>query len=297
MHGAGNDYVLLDAREEEKDWSSLAKMMCDRHYGVGSDGLLVISQSLIADIRMRMFNPDGSKAEMCGNGIRCFTKYVVERDISKIINEQVSIETDAGILEVKPIINNGEVDRVRVNMGTPKFYACDIPVLLPHHEQGFQGGNLLNIPDILRNELDLTQLVVEYPLKVDRWDLKITCVSMGNPHAVAFIDDSIESIPLEILGPSMERHELFPKQVNFHVVNVGRASTLRARTWERGAGLTLACGTGAGAIHAVAYLLGLVGDTSQIDMPGGVLSITWPGFGSLMMEGPADQVFEGEWKI
>ena len=145
MHGAGNDYVLLDAREEEKDWSSLAKMMCDRHYGVGSDGLLVISQSLIADIRMRMFNPDGSKAEMCGNGIRCFTKYVVERDISKIINEQVSIETDAGILEVKPIINNGEVDRVRVNMGTPKFYACDIPVLLPHHEQGFQGGNLLNI--------------------------------------------------------------------------------------------------------------------------------------------------------
>ncbi|MCZ6614660.1 MAG: diaminopimelate epimerase [Chloroflexi bacterium] len=296
MHGAGNDYVLLDARQQERDWSALARTLCDRHFGVGSDGLLLIAQSSVADIRMRMYNPDGSEAEMCGNGIRCFAKYVLEREIVPASEGPLRVETGNGILDVMPLSGNGRINRVRVHMGAPRFHAADVPIRLPEGEYGLQmDARSLNITDALKDELDLGQLVAGYPVDVDGQRFRVTGVSMGNPHAVAFIDEPVDQVPLHLLGPVMEHHPLFPERVNFQIVNVEGRGALKARTWERGAGLTLASGTGACAIHAAAHLLGLVDDTTQVHMPGGVLALTWPGSGQVTMEGPAEEVYEGEW--
>ncbi|MFC1935751.1 diaminopimelate epimerase [Chloroflexota bacterium] len=294
MHGAGNDYVLIDARNEERDWSTLAQELCDRHYGVGSDGLLLVATSAAADIRMRMFNPDGSEAEMCGNGIRCFAKYVVERCIVSPCDDPLRVETGAGILDIVPFINgDGHVTGARVAMGEPRFHAEEIPVRIPEGERGLQ-------LDITNVGLDISivpdRLVAGYPVELEGQTFRITCVSMGNPHAVAFIDDPVEQMPLHVLGPPMERHPMFPQRVNFHIVNVQGRDRLQARTWERGAGLTLACGTGACAIQAAARLLDLTDDRVELQMPGGVLTVTWPGHGQVYMEGPAEEAFEGEWK-
>ena len=297
MQGAGNDYVLLDARQQERDWSALARTLCDRHFGVGSDGLLLVAPSSVADIRMRMYNPDGSEAEMCGNGIRCFAKYVLERKIVHASEGPLRVETEAGVLQVHPLSDNGRINRARVEMGVPRFHAADVPVRIPDGDYGLQVDvRSLNIADALKDELDLGQLVAGYPVDVDGQRFRITCVSMGNPHAVAFIDEPVAQVPLHLLGPSVEHHPLFPERVNFHIVNVEGRGVLKARSWERGAGLTLACGTGACAIHVAAHLLGLVDDTTQVHMPGGVLALTWPGSGQVTMEGPIEEVYEGEWK-
>ncbi len=296
MHGAGNDYVLLDARQQDADWSAMARELCDRHYGVGADGLLLVAPSAAADIRMRMLNPDGSEAQMCGNGIRCFTKYVVERSIVDAREGPVRVETESGVLEVTPLADNGRINRARAGMGVPRFHADDIPVRIPEGERGLHADVAqLNISDALKGELDIDRLVVNYPAKVDGRTFKINCVSMGNPHAVAFFVESVDDVPLDMLGPQVEHHPLFPERINFHIVNVEDRGHLKGRTWERGAGLTLACGTGACAIHVVAHLLGLVDDTTLVQMPGGLLTLTWPGYGQVTMEGPVEEVFEGEW--
>ncbi|MBI4198869.1 MAG: diaminopimelate epimerase [Chloroflexi bacterium] len=296
MHGAGNDYVVLDARKASDDWASLARQLCDRHYGVGSDGLLVVVSSRVADIRMRMFNPDGSEAEMCGNGIRCFTKYVLERGIVSRGRAPVRVETGAGVLEVAPFWgHDGRVERARVAMGEPRFSARDIPVLLPAGESGLR----LDITNLSRDvtvRFRTEELVAGYPLQVDGRTFSVTCVSMGNPHAVAFLEEPVDLVPLERLGPMVEHHPLFPRRVNFHIVNRYDGSHLKARSWERGAGLTLACGTGACAIQAAARLLGLTEETVELQMPGGVLIVSWPGDGPVHLEGPAEEVFEGEWR-
>lgn len=298
MHGAGNDYVLVDARHDEADWASLANSLCNRHYGVGADGLLLVAPSSIADIRMRMFNPDGSEAQMCGNGLRCFSKYVLDRGAVDIRNDKLRVETNAGVLSVEPLSENGHINRARVAMGEPRFHAREIPVLLADEKSALcVEPAQLNISDVLRDDLDVAQLVVNYPLEVDRHSFKTTCVSMGNPHAVAFFRESVDDVPLHLLGPLVEHHPLFPERVNFQIVNVDDRGHMKARTWERGAGLTLACGTGACAIHSVAHLLGMVDDTTQIQMPGGILTLTWPGSGPVFMEGPVEEVFEGEWKV
>ena len=252
MHGAGNDYVVLDARNEDKDWSTLAVEMCDRHYGVGADGLLLLEPSAVGDVRMRMFNPDGSQAEMCGNGIRCFAKYVLERDLVSLNGGPLHVETGNGLLDIVPLTDgNGRIARARVAMGEPRFNAPDIPVQLPAGENGRQlDVELLDITNGIVPE----QLVVEYAVELAGETFEITCVSMGNPHAVAFIDRPVDEVDLDRLGPLMEHHPIFPKRVNFHVVNVEDRGRLKARTWERGAGLTLACGTGACAIQAAARL-------------------------------------------
>ncbi|MBI2170498.1 MAG: diaminopimelate epimerase [Chloroflexi bacterium] len=291
MHGAGNDYVVLDARGQQHDWAELARKMCDRHYGVGADGLLLVVPSELADIRMRMFNPDGSEAEMCGNGIRCFAKYVIER---RIVAKEgaLKVETGNGVLDVTPIAANGKVHRARVSMGEPRFRAEDIPVAIPPGEKGF----CLKPSQLDIKSMHTESLVAGYPITVDGRTFAIIGVSMGNPHAVAFIDEPVDSVPLETIGPKVEHHPIFPRRVNFHVVNLLGRDRLKARTWERGAGITLACGTGACAIQAVARLLGLTDDTVQLQMPGGVLTITWPGHGPVIMEGPVEEVFEGEWR-
>jgi len=269
MHGIGNDFPVIDARGLEGiDWPSLAVAMCDRHFGVGGDGIILVLGSDVADFRMRMYNPDGSEAEMCGNGIRCFGRYLFERGLTD--KTLLSVETGAGVLELKLSLQDGKVSAITVSMGEPHLAADAIPAALAGER------------------------IVDYPLEVGGSSLKLTLVSMGNPHAVAFVDD-VQSFPLAEVGPLVERHSLFPRRINFEVVRVLSRQSLEARVWERGAGITLACGTGACASMVAARLKGLVDDRAEVRLPGGVLTIEWPGSGPVLLTGPAEFVFDGAW--
>jgi diaminopimelate epimerase len=272
MHGTGNDFVVINASGEERDWSSLAVAMCDRHFGVGSDGLILALPSSNADLRMRMFNPDGSEAEMCGNGIRCLTKFAIENGIANPKAGAITIETLAGDLRCETSIRDGRVDRVRVAMGAPRFRPEQISV------KADGDGPLRN-----------------FPVSVDGSSYPVTCVSMGNPHAVLFTDTPVERFDLEHIGPRIEHHPAFPKRVNFEVVNVLERGHVRARVWERGAGLTLACGTGACAVGVAAYLADISDGRTIVSLPGGDLEIEWDGSGDVFLSGPAVEVFRGEW--
>jgi diaminopimelate epimerase len=277
MHGAGNDYVLVDARELDADWPHLAKAMCNRHIGVGADGILLVLPSDAADIRMRMLNPDGSEAEMCGNGIRCLAKYVLERGIVQRDKSSINIETMMGVRTLEPIWQDGKVSRARVGMGEPELRSERIPVAL---SEDVAGGPVL-----------------DFPLEVGGVDLNLTFVSMGNPHAVAFIETPVSKFPLHRIGPQVENHAIFPNKVNFSIVNVKEERWTEARVWERGVGETLACGTGACAIAVASRLHGLIGDEVDITLPGGILTVSWDGVGQVYLEGPAEEVFEGEWNV
>ena len=277
MHGAGNDYVYVDARSESRDWPELSRQMSDRHFGVGGDGLILIKNSDIADLKMSMFNADGSEAEMCGNGIRCFVKYAVDRGIVSNSGASVSVETLAGIRQIVPIRENGRITRARVSMGMPIFTPNDIPVKLESVGEYGPGP------------------VLEYPIQMDGYDLPLSFVSMGNPHAVTFIDTPVAEFPLQIVGPKMEHHSIFPNRVNFEIVNVDSPNHLTARVWERGSGETLACGTGACGIAVASILTGHSGNTVDISLPGGTLKVDWDGQGEVFLEGPAQEVFSGEW--
>ena len=276
MHGAGNDYVVIDARGIEADWHGLARDMCHRRFGVGSDGLLLVLPSDCADVRMRMFNPDGSEAEMCGNGIRCLVKFALERGVVSQGDGPLNVETLAGIRRLEPLWDGSAVSSSRVDMGEPELRPERIPVALT---EDMAGGPVL-----------------DFPLSVDDVELNLTFVSMGNPHAVAFIDTPVERFPLHRIGPQVENNGLFPNKVNFSIVNVKEEGKLSARVWERGAGETMACGTGACAIAVASRLHGLTEDMVDITLPGGVLSIAWDAKGPVFMEGPAADVFDGEWR-
>ena len=277
MHGAGNDYVYVDARSESRDWPELSRQMSDRHFGVGGDGLILIKNSDIADLKMSMFNADGSEAEMCGNGIRCFVKYAVDRGIVSNSGASVSVETLAGIRQIVPIRENGRITRARVSMGMPIFTPNDIPVKLESAGEYGSGP------------------VLEYPIQMDGYDLPLSFVSMGNPHAVTFIDTPVAEFPLQIVGPKMEHHSIFPNRVNFEIVSVDSPAHLTARVWERGSGETLACGTGACGIAVASMLNGHSKDTVDITLSGGTLKVDWDGQGEVYLEGPAEEVFSGEW--
>ena len=277
MHGAGNDYVYVDARSESRDWPELSRQMSDRHFGVGGDGLILIKNSDIADLKMSMFNADGSEAEMCGNGIRCFVKYAVDRGIVSNSGASVSVETLAGIRQIVPIRENGRITRARVSMGMPIFTPNDIPVKLESVGEYGSGP------------------VLEYPIQMDGYDLPLSFVSMGNPHAVTFIDTPVAEFPLQIVGPKIEHHSIFPNRVNFEIVSVDSPAHLTARVWERGSGETLACGTGACGIAVASMLNGHSKDTVDITLPGGTLKVDWDGQGEVYLEGPAEEVFSGEW--
>ena len=277
MHGAGNDYVYVDARSQEQDWPELARRMSDRHFGVGSDGLILIKGSDVADLKMSMYNADGSEAEMCGNGIRCFVKYAVDRTIVSSSNGSVSVETLAGIRNITPISEYGTVTGARVSMGAPILTPDTVPVNLDAAGEYGSGP------------------VLEYPFEMDGYDLHLSFVSMGNPHAVTFIDTPVAEFPLLTVGTKVENHSIFPRRVNFEIVNVDNPTHLTARVWERGSGETLACGTGACGI-AVASILGAHTDnTVSITLPGGTLKVDWDGQGEVYLEGPAEEVFSGEW--
>ena len=277
MHGAGNDYVYVDARSENRDWNELSRQMSDRHFGVGGDGLILIKDSDVADLKMSMFNADGSEAEMCGNGIRCFVKYVVDRGIVSYSSTSVSVETLAGIRRVAPIAENGQVVAARVSMGNPILTPTDVPVKLESAGE-YGSGPLLG-----------------YPFQMDGHDLPLSFVSMGNPHAVTFIDTPVAEFPLHTVGPKMEHHSIFPNRVNFEIVNIDSLDHLTARVWERGSGETMACGTGACGIAVASILGGHTGNAVDITLPGGTLTVNWDGEGEVFLEGPAQEVFNGEW--
>ncbi len=277
MQGAGNDYVYVDARRLDMDWPQVSKAISDRHFGVGSDGLILIMDSNVANLRMRMFNADGSEGEMCGNGIRCFAKYAIERGIVSPPKGGLTVETLAGIRTVAPVYQGRRVSGARVSMGRPRLDPQEVPVNLDP-AMGFKKGPVL-----------------KYPVRIRDVQLPCNFVSMGNPHAVCFIDHPVGEFPLHTIGPLVEHHPMFPRRVNFEIVNVTGPGKLTARVWERGSGETQACGTGACAIAVAGRLLGLTGDVVDITLPGGALTIQWDGSGEVFLEGPAVEVFNGEW--
>ncbi|WP_432822144.1 diaminopimelate epimerase [Trichloromonas sp.] len=272
MHGAGNDYVYVNGFEETiTDPQALAIAVSSRQFGIGSDGLILILPSQVADVRMRMFNADGSEAEMCGNGIRCVAKYAYDHGLVR--DKAIRVETAAGIKPLQLFTNSdNRVDRIRVNMGVPALKRQDIPMNGP---------------------ADL-QVVAENLEILDR-TFEITCVSMGNPHCVIFVD-SIEQFPVEQYGPAIENHPLFPRRINVEFVEVISPGEVRQRTWERGAGETLACGTGAAAVAVAGVLTGRT-DRQQLNhLRGGDLEMEWAEDGCIYMTGPAVQVFEGDYQ-
>ena len=282
MHGAGNDYLYIDARDHDDfstDWSQLSRSMSDRHFGVGSDGIILIEDSGIADLKMRMFNADGSESEMCGNGIRCFAKYAIDRGLATPGADGIEVETLAGIRTVVPIYDGDRITGARVAMGEPLLEPGDVPVILDP-PSGYPTGP-----------------VTGYPLAVDSLELSLSFVSMGNPHAITFIDQPVGEFPLHTIGPMVEHHSIFPNRVNFETVNITGPGAMTARVWERGSGETMACGTGACAIAVAARLLGIADGRVDITLPGGTLSIDWDGEGEVYLEGPAEEIFSGKWPV
>ena len=278
FHGAGNDYIYMDARDleahgQDRDWPEVARRVSDRHFGVGSDGLILLRSSEIADARMQMFNADGSEGLMCGNGIRCLVRFGLDVKALTSCNYAFDIETASGVLNVRPLWSDGQMARASVSMGSPRLTAPEIPVDIA----GEQGE------------------VLDHPLTVAGHDLLLSCVSMGNPHAVMFLQDCVEGFPLTEVGPLVERHPMFPEGVNFEIVNVVDRGRIRVRVWERGSGITLACGTGACAAVVASRLHGLVDDEVFVELPGGELTVIWSGQGNVTLEGPVSRVFEGDW--
>ena len=279
MQATGNDFILVNASKVNRDWSRMAIAMCDRHFGVGSDGLLVVSPSDKADLCMREFNLDGSEAEACGNGLRCVAKYAAYSGLVNAGTRQISVETIAGIRQAKLYRTGEKETMIQVSMGKPRFGAKDIPVLI----EPSQG------------EADDIKPLLDYPLTIDDQELLLDFVSMGNPHAVCFWQHSVADFPLSRLGPEVEQHRLFPNRVNFEVANVINRQRIEARVWERGVGETLACGSGVCAVTVAAQLHGYIGNKVDIKLPGGILNVEWDGVGEVLLSGSAKVVFTGEW--
>jgi len=270
LHGIGNDYIYINAiKHTVKNPKRLAIAMSDRHFGVGSDGLILILPSQKADFRMRMFNADGSEAEMCGNGIRAFAKYVYDHKLTKKTN--LSVETLAGIKYLTCTLKNGKVHSVTVDMGQPILLRDKIPMI----------GN--------------PGMVIEEEIHVDGVKFPITAVSMGNPHAVIYVED-VKNFPVEKYGPMIENHELFPKRTNVEFVEIVNEKEVIQRTWERGSGETLACGTGASAVTVAGVLTKKTARKLKVHLTGGDLTIEWNEKNNhVFLTGPAEEVFEGVW--
>ena len=270
MHGIGNDYVYVNClKEKVEDPAEAARFVSDRHFGIGSDGLILIKPSEVADFQMDMYNADGSRSEMCGNGVRCVAKYVYDYGLTD--KTEVDIETGAGIKHIVLTIRDGKVEKARVDMGEPILK----PELVPVKGEG----------DKLVNE----------PILVDGQQYRMTCVSMGNPHAVVFLDEDVKKLDIEKIGPKFENHERFPKRTNTEFMNVMDRHTMNMRVWERGSGETLACGTGTCASVVAAVLNGFTERDVLVHLLGGDLEIHWDEKDNhVYMTGSATTVFDGE---
>ena len=279
LQGTGNDFVLVETSDEGRDWSKLAVAMCDRHFGIGSDGLLLLLPSNNADFRMRMFDPDGSEAEACGNGIRCLARYVYDKGMINADADRISVETIVGVRQLKLNKKDGQLIGIRAGMGEPAFKAEEIPVKI---EQG-------------REKIVYIKNMMSYPVHINGIDLLLNLVSMGNPHAVYFQDSPVAGFPLAQVGPRVENLAMFPRRTNFEVARVINRAEMEVRTWERGVGETLACGSGACAVAVAAQLCGYVDNKVNIKLLGGTLQLEWDGAGEVLMTGPAETVFHGEW--
>lgn len=273
MHGIGNDYVFVDCflesilRPEET-----ARMISDRHFGIGSDGLILIKPSVKADFEMAMYNADGSRGEMCGNGIRCMAKYVYEKGLTD--KTCITIETLAGIRTLWMTVEKETVTEVRVDMGSPIWEAEQIPVISKE------------------------KMVIRQPIRIGNSSFFVTCVSMGNPHCVVFLEEAVEAMQIEDIGSLLECHEIFPKRTNVEFVNILSEEELRMRVWERGSGETLACGTGACAVAAAAIVNGYADTRVRVHLTGGELEIFWDRKENrIYMTGPAVQVYEGDFRL
>ena len=271
MQGLGNDYVYVNCfKEKIDDPSALAVRISDRHFGVGSDGLILINPSKVADCEMEMYNADGSRGEMCGNGIRCVGKYMYDYGLTD--KEAISVETLAGIKYLQFFIENGKVAKVKVDMGSPILTPAEIPVVAEGER------------------------AVDEPIVVDGAEYRMTCISMGNPHAIVYVDD-VKNLQIEKIGPSFEKHERFPNRVNTEFVKVLDRNTVEMRVWEHGSGETLACGTGACATAVACILNGLTEEKVIVKLLGGDLEIEWDREeNKVFMTGPAKVVFDGVWE-
>lgn len=265
MHGLGNDFIVFfDDGKVQLDVTDMAQRLCNRHTGIGADGLVIVMPSEVADVRMRIINSDGSEAEMCGNGIRCFAKYAYDR---KIITKDIfTVETLAGIMTPEIIAEDGVAKLVKVNMGKPTFTASAIPMAVE------------------------AEKVIDYTIEVEGTSYVVSSVLLGVPHTEVFVDD-VTTVPLTVLGPKIEKHSLFPKGTNVNFVQVVNESTVKVRTWERGAGATLACGTGSCSSAVMAHEKGLTGRSVDVELYLGTLHIDYDEDGTVYMTGPATEVF------
>lgn len=270
MHGIGNDYVYVDCTKRElKKPEEIARFVSDRHFGIGSDGLILIKRSEVADFYMDMYNADGSKGEMCGNGIRCVAKYVYDYGLTD--KKELTIETLAGIKELVLTIEEDKVAKVRVNMGAPILAPEKIPVLASKEP------------------------IVKEPIVVDDKEWEMTCVSVGNPHAIVFLEEPVSTFPIEKVGPSFEHHKRFPNRINTEFVEVINRDRIKMRVWERGANETFACGTGACASVVAAILNGYCNKKVTVELLGGELEIEWKDADNgIYMTGSATTVFDGQ---
>lgn len=275
MHGCGNDYIYVDGAREiipAERKSEVVKFLSDRHFGIGGDGVIFINPSDVADFEMEMYNMDGSRSEMCGNGIRCVGKYVYDHGLTR--KTSLSIVSCGKIKYLELTVEDGRVTKVRVNMGSPVLEAAEIPVVAKQSP------------------------VVDTPITVDGREYRMTCVSMGNPHAIVYVDEMIDDETMAKIGPLFEHHERFPRRVNTEFVKVLDRERVQMRVWERGTGETLACGTGACAVTVASILNGLTEDGITVELLGGNLEIFWNRKENVVyMTGPATTVFEGEIEI
>lgn len=279
LQASGNDFILIEASGSQQDWPRLASAMCDRHFGIGADGLLLLSSSDTADFQMRVFNPDGSETEACGNGLRCLAECVVNKGLPAGKDDEageISVETIAGIRRIRLKRGGNKSAGIQVAMGLPGFKPEDIPITA--------GEGIVDIKPLLNCHII-----------VNDTELSLDLVSMGNPHAVCFGQYPVADFPLSRLGLEVERHKIFPNRTNFEVARVMSWQQIEARVWERGVGETMACGSGACAVAVAARRHGYVDRKVDIKLPGGVLGVEWDGAGEVFLSGSARIVFTGQW--
>ncbi|MEC8749850.1 MAG: diaminopimelate epimerase [Chloroflexota bacterium] len=276
LHGAGNDYIAIDGRGIDIDWGKLSFQMSQPHFGVFSDGIVVLKNSEKANAKIKIFNPDGSEAEMSGNGVRLFSKFVLDNKLVDFDGKALTVETGGGVREVFPIFENGEMISAKIAMGKPKFLRDEIPV-----------SN-----EIFETNSDVDDLVLNL-----KKSIAVSCVNIGNPHAVFITDEDVDKFELSSIGPLVENNKAFPNRINFEIVNIISRNEIKARIFERGAGETLSSGTGTSACAIIGIKKKLLDNNVKVNVPGGHLNISWVPGDESYLEGPTERVFTGNWKI